>query len=235
MSNVEGAGPPCPDRVPLDHAERLLEVLSVSWRIFISQFVAGRYRFATEAPFQHHFANVIATVGSLYCTDRDDVFLVDLETRCEGVKGKSKFVDITCGFANVDTLCAVELKFKTRRQGAEDHGRIDMYVDIEALELLCCAKPYRFGKFFMIADNPYYAKPARRGVGTVFATHHGFRTTAGMRTRSTSKGREHVDINLQQPYEFLWTQQDAWAFLDMTVRPAGVATQGSSWVSVNPL
>jgi hypothetical protein len=69
----------------------------------------------------------------------------------------------------------------------------------------------------------------------VFATHHGFRTTAGMRTQSTSKGREHVNINLQQPDEFLWTQQDAWAFLDMTVRPAGVATQGSSWVSANPL
>jgi len=53
-----------------------------------------------EAPFQHYFAHIISTIGESYCSKRNDIFLVDLETKCDGIKGKSKYVDITCGFPN---------------------------------------------------------------------------------------------------------------------------------------
>jgi hypothetical protein len=76
-----------------------------------------RYPTLTEAPFQHHFASILSAVGSLYCVERSDVFFVDLEQRCEDVKGKTKYIDITCSFTNVDVSCAIEQEFKTAKAG----------------------------------------------------------------------------------------------------------------------
>lgn len=162
-----------PRILPADLEGRLVEVLDASWRIFISGFLGGRHTIETEAPFQHHFANIIRTVGGLYCTERSELFLVDLETRHDGIKGKRKFVDITCCFQDTETSCAIELKFETAKQGAQDHGRIDAYVDIEALELACCEEGHTFGRFYMITDSTAYVNASQRGVGTVFAMHHG--------------------------------------------------------------
>ena len=80
------------DLIPHNHAERLGLVVDLSWRIFQSHFIHKRHPILKEAPFQHHFANVLSTIES---------------------------------------------KFKTEQQGAQDHGRIDVYSDIEAVELVC--------------------------------------------------------------------------------------------------
>ena len=97
-------------------------------------------------------------------------FFVDLETRCEDVKGKAKYVDITCSFPNANVSCAIELKFKTKRQSAEDHGRIDAYVDIEAVELVCESQ-FTLGRFFMITGQFGLREPikTRRGDGVLHA------------------------------------------------------------------
>ena|GEM_PF-1484199 len=47
---------------------------------------------------------------------------------------------------------AIELKFKTEQQGAQDHGRIDAYVDIEAVELVTKSQ-FTFVRFYMITDS----------------------------------------------------------------------------------
>jgi hypothetical protein len=203
-------------RVPLDHEDRLSEVLQRSWGIFVSRFLGGRHNLATEAPFQHHFAAVISAVGALYCIAPDDVFLVDLETRLDRTQGRPKYLDITCGFSNAQIQAAVELKFKTRRQGAEDHGRIDMYVDIQALEH-ARASGYSLARFFMITDNKAYLRPSRRGVGTVFTTCHGHVCTPGLPLTSTSVGREGIVVTPAAPYRFDWVEDEGWAFLHLSV------------------
>ncbi len=121
------------DTLPTPYTARLAEVLGISWRIFKTRFLEGRHKIGTEAPFQHHFAYVISSIGQAPCSTRDDLFFVDLETRIDKLKGKTKFLDITCGYANRNARCAIELKFKTARQGAQDYGRIDAFVDIQAL------------------------------------------------------------------------------------------------------
>jgi hypothetical protein len=205
-----------PDLISLDHKTRLRSILDASWRIFKSKFIYQRHPVLKEAPFQHHFANIISTVGGLYCIERADSFFVDLETKCENIKNKSKYLDITCSFNKSDVSCAIELKFKTDQQGAQDHGRIDAYVDIEALELACKAD-YSFGKFYMITDSTPYVNKARRGVGTVFATHHGYESPIGRKLCYPSKGREDVEVCLDHPYRFEWEKIDKWYFLDLTV------------------
>src|SRR5438046_1429557 len=157
-----------PPRIPDEYRVRFREVIDVSWRVFVSRFVGQRHPISTEAPFQHHFANVISAVGNLYCVGRDEVFLVDLEGKCESIREKGKYLDITCSFINQNAKCALELKFKTERQAAQDHGRIDAYADIEALELACKAG-FDFGVFYMITDSKTYVRQSTKGVGTVFA------------------------------------------------------------------
>ena len=203
------------NNIPFDYNLRLDAIMTSAWTIFKSQFIHNRHFISTEAPFQHHFADIIRQVGNLYCLTREDVFLVDLETQCKDIKGKTKYLDISCEFVN-KINCAIELKFKKASQGAQDHGRIDIYADIEALELVCTDR-FQVGKFYAITDSTPYVNQSKVGVGTVFPTHHGHITEANKTFWVASKGREHVTVNLKNSYTFNWEKIDKWYFLELTV------------------
>ena len=205
-----------PDIIPFDYNDRIDSVLTNSWTIFKSQFVNNRHFITKEAPFQHHFANIIRQVGNLHCLTREDVFLVDLETKCDKIKNKVKYIDITCEFVNKNS-CAIELKYKKNSQGAQDHGRIDIYQDIEALELVCKDK-YDIGKFFAITDSTPYIHKSKVGVGTIFPTHLGHVTGAKKTFVSTSKGRDGVIVKLTNSYKFDWEKIGKWYFIDLTIK-----------------
>jgi len=201
--------------IEFDYFKRLNEVLDLSWKIFKSQFIYGRHEINKEAPFQHHFAQIIRQVGELYSIAEKDIFKVDLESKCENVNGKSKYIDITCGF--VDKIkCAMELKFKTAQQGAQDYGRIDTYVDIKALELVT-ESLFDLGKFYMITNSTAYIKQSLKGVGTIFAIHDGHVTKKGQVFHSEAKGRENIRLSLRNSYHFEWEKIADWYFLDLTV------------------
>jgi len=205
------------DLIPEDYELRLHAIVDTSWKIFQSHFIGGRHPILKEAPFQHHFANILSTVGALYCTHRDDIFFVDLETKCENIKNKSKYIDITCSFKNAKVSCAIELKFKTTQQGAQDHGRIDAYVDIEAVEL-ACKLHYSFGRFYMITDSRVYVNPSARGVGTVFCLHDGFQVQSGVKIAyPASKGREDVEILMDKSHKLEWTRHNEWYSLELKI------------------
>jgi hypothetical protein len=201
--------------IPFDYYKRLDNVMKTAWTIFKSQFIHNRHFIVTEAPFQHHFAETIKQVGNLHCLTREDVFLVDLETQCKDIKSKTKYLDITCEFVN-QINCAIELKFKKASQGAQDHGRIDIYADIEALELVCKDK-FNVGKFYVITDSKPYVNQSKVGVGTVFPTHHGYITEPNKEFWTNSNGREHVKVNLINSYTFDWEKIDKWYFLELTI------------------
>lgn len=203
--------------LPSSYTDRLREILDISWRVLKTRFVEGRHNVTKEAPFQHYFAHIISNIGDAYCTKRDDIFLVDLETKCGNVKGKTKYFDITCNFPVQRRSCAIELKFKTARQGAQDHGRIDSFADIEALEI-ACRKTYDFGRFYMITDSTPYVNQSRKGVGTVFTTHDGAITKPNQKFHCpNSKGRENIVVNLSNPYHFEWEKIKKWYFLEIKV------------------
>ncbi len=204
------------DSLSINYTDRIVNLLEISWRILKTRFNEKRHQITTEAPFQHHFAHIISTLGELHCTRRDDIFHVDLETRCEDIKGKSKYIDITCNFTPEPASCAIELKFKTSKQGAQDHGRIDMFIDIEALELVC-EKDYNIGRFYMITDSLPYINKSKRGVGTHFTTYDGALVGPGQFHCPQSKGRENVIVNLKNEYLFEWEKINNWYFLQINV------------------
>ncbi|MCB0750003.1 MAG: hypothetical protein KDC52_00870 [Ignavibacteriae bacterium] len=192
------------------------EILDQSWKIFKSQFINKRHEIETEAPFQHHLAYIIRSVGELYSLDKKDLFKVDLEKKVENIRGRKKFFDIACHFEG-KINCLIELKFKLKRQAAQDYGRIDAYSDIEALEL-STENGNDFGKFYMITDDTTYNYKSVKGVGTIFTMWDGFETEPGKLLNSpSSKGREHVFITIQNKYKFEWEKIDKWYFLDLTI------------------
>jgi len=204
--------------LPENHLDRLDHILDQSWLILKSRFVHGRHPILLEAPFQHYFAQILSNYGELCCTGRDDLFLVDLEAKQASVAGKTKYLDITCSFPGKNVSCALELKFKTKRQAAVDFGRIDAYVDLAALES-ACAGPHGFGRFYMITDSTGYVRASKVGVGTVFALHHGHRYVANTPLQAACVGREHVNVTLSNSYEFRWEQIGTWYFLEVRVPP----------------
>lgn len=205
--------------IPSDYTSRMNEIMSVSWRIFISQFINKRHVINKEAPFQHHFAQIIRTVGGLYSINESDLFKVDLETKLENIKGKSKYIDLTCQFDKI-IKCGIELKFKLKIQGAQDWGRIDAYVDIESLEIAVLQKKeFDLGKFYMITDDMTYINQSTRGSsGRIFCLHDKYETIPGIILNTqNNKGREDVFVTLEKKYKMDWERVNDWYFLELTI------------------
>ena len=210
------------------------EIMTLSWKIFCSQFTNHRHEINKEAPFQHHFAQVIRTVGELYSIGKDELFKVDLESKVEDLKakGKHKYVDVTCEFSN-GVKCAIELKFKLRRQGAQNSARLNIYQDIEALESAVKEKGFDVGKFYFITDDHTYVNSSNGQFGITFPLQDEHKSEpntdfGGDVIEKTHAG--NVTVHLIDSYSFNWEKSDAcnydfpntnilteWYFLELTI------------------
>ena len=222
-----------PDIIPTDDNKRIEEILKLSWRILKTRFIEKRYEISSEAPFQHYFAHIISTIGDTYCITRTEKFMVDLEVKLEvknnNNKSKRNYIDITCGFSRggqePKEKTAIELKFKTETQGAQNEARINVFRDVERLEKAKSEHSFAQGRFYMITDLQTYANKSKKGLGTVFRIHDGAETQANEEfyyPDSTSK--KNVKVTLDDPYSFNWekidkktTKKEEWYFLEIPV------------------
>jgi hypothetical protein len=221
------------DILPTDDTARIDDILQTSWRILKTRFIKRRYEISSEAPFQHYFAHIISTIGDTYCITRTEKFMVDLEVKLEGKNNndevKKSYIDITCGFSRGGNdsreKTAIELKFKTKSQGAPNDTRNLVFQDIKRLENARKEDSFSQGRFYMITDLQTYANKSKKGLGTVFRTHDGAETQANEEIYypdSTSK--KNVKVTLDDPYSFNWekidkktTKKEEWYFLEIPV------------------
>lgn len=203
-------------QLPESEIEKTDIVIEEAWRLLINGFISNRFNITKEAPFQFQFARIIDQLGHLYSTKSNEVFHTDLESKIEIPNMKKIFIDITCGF-NTSQQTAIELKFKTKVQGAQDHARIDCYSDIQRLEQLKSKGLFQNGYFFMITDSTSYINKSRRGVGTVFSMNNGHKSPKNRELHYNSKGRENIRITLDQEYTFNWINIDKWYFLMLKI------------------
>jgi hypothetical protein len=159
--------------------------------------------------------------------------MVDLEVKLVGNnnndEGKKKYIDITCGFSRGGNdsreKTAIELKFKTKSQGAPNDTRNLVFQDIKRLENARKEDSFSQGRFYMITDLQTYANKSKKGLGTVFRIHDGAETQANEEfyyPDSTSK--KNVKVTLDDPYSFNWekidkktTKKEEWYFLEIPV------------------
>ena len=223
-----------PDIIPTDDNKRIEEILKLSWRILKTRFIEKRYEISSEAPFQHYFAHIISTIGDTYCITRTEKFMVDLEVKLEGKNNndevKKSYIDITCGFSrggkDSQEKTAIELKFKTKKQGASNDGKNNVFQDIERLEKTINEPSFGQGRFYMITDHQAYVNESTRGgLGTEFTTHDGAETPANHEFYyPESKSKQNVKVNLKNSYLFEWEKIDKksdkkedWYFLELKV------------------
>jgi hypothetical protein len=222
------------DIIPTDDNKRIEEILKLSWRILKTRFIEKRYEISSEAPFQHYFAHIISTIGDTYCITRTEKFMVDLEVKLEGKNNndevKKSYIDITCGFSrggkDSQEKTAIELKFKTKKQGASNDGKNNVFQDIERLEKTINEPSFGQGRFYMITDHQAYVNESTRGgLGTEFTTHDGAETPANHEFYyPESKSKQNVKVNLKNSYLFEWEKIDKksdkkedWYFLELKV------------------
>ncbi len=138
--------------------------------------------------------------------------------KLENIKGKSKYFDLTCQFYN-KIICGVELKFKLKRQGDQDWGRIDAYVDIESLEIAILKQnKFDLGKFYMVTDDLTYIKKSKKGSGTIYCLHDGYETKPNVVLNTpNNKGRKDVFVTLNNKYRINWEKVEKWYFLELTI------------------
>ena len=205
------------------------EILNASWKVFKWQFINKAFvnGITSEASFQFHFASIIKSIGDMYVSP-EEMFYVDIET-----KWNNKKIDITCGFCGPGEKqplynCAIELKFKRKRdsKGTFSADRIyKMYRDIDYLERETGVKGndkdscYSEGRFYLITDNSSYKDSEVESEGTVFGLKDGG-------TTSTQPFRaENESMQLTKAYPIVWDERksigkslsDKWYFLEIVV------------------
>ena len=205
------------------------EILNASWKVFKWQFINKAFvnGITSEASFQFHFASIIKSIGDMYVSP-EEMFYVDIET-----KWNNKKIDITCGFCGPGEKqplynCAIELKFKRKRdsKGTFSADRIyKMYRDIDYLERETGVKGndkdscYSEGRFYLITDNSSYKDSEVESEGMVFGLKDGG-------TTSTQPFRaENESMQLTKAYPIVWDERksigkslsDKWYFLEIVV------------------
>jgi len=179
----------------------------------LKTLAARRPIFHSEADFQHALAWIIH--------EQHPNFKVRLEYRPSKLKQKT-YVDIWLEHAG--TICAIELKYKTRRlqvtvgeepfdlldQSAQDIARYDFCKDIGRIEALASAYPGLTGFAVLLTnDRGYWRKSGRDGnVDSAFRLHEAAKLSgrlewAGHASAGTTKGRTDA-ICLVGEYSLNW-------------------------------
>ena len=171
--------------------------------IIISSLLLNKQQVITEP------SNNIVEVN-----DKEDKIEFDSKVLVSGEE--TKIDDTSEPINQKEIKASLELKFKTKLQGAQDFGRIDSYVDIEALEQ-SLERGYITGRFFMITDSTAYINKSKKGVGTIFAMHKEHMSKPGIFQSKVCKGRENVMIELKDTYKFDWEYLRNFYFLELKI------------------
>jgi len=204
---------------------RLKKVINISWDIFLNHYINKKYSILLEAPFQLHFSQILENVGKLYCLKREEHFFVDLEVKEDEIGKKKYYIDIVCGIIKGDEeyKVALELKFKTLQQGAEDSGVMEFYKDIYSLEKIKRDKDYLFGVFLVITNDHLYIKKSKKGPRTIFETYNGASIIPDKEYEclDTKTGenfnKQYGSFKFRKQYKFIWNKYQDNYFLKLYI------------------
>lgn len=123
-------------------AERLQEIVDLSYRILCNKVAAGSIQIPNEASMQMQLGTILNWVGKLYELDKRDHISVELESpkeiedTCKSMKGMARCdIYVTLACSNSKATAAIELKhFKKGPNEAVTDNRFSVLQDLENLE-----------------------------------------------------------------------------------------------------
>ena len=232
------------------YKDSMNKILEEAWGHFIEQFTSREImdseRSLSESMFQFCFANEILSVGRNHLGQG---FNINLETEWGNLHTKTnrgKNIDITCHIIKDDKeeyLCAIELKFKRKRDAKGTFGKdrlFHMYRDIGYLEKEITPseagddKPtYSAGRFYFVTNNESYIEKYSKDAVRIdckksdIGLNDGFSIKQGKYCLNSEK-EEYVEI--ADEYNICWEHRDVsrkkdgpdaskWHFLEIKILP----------------
>lgn len=197
----------------LNRVERIRWVLSIAWETCINRIATGRIRINKESSLQLHYAYILAQFGEMACIEKDESFIIELETHHAG-----KNIDIWCSIN--DTEAAVEMKcFRKKSNRATDTDMYDVLKDISRLESY---EHVSHRHFICLTDNEFYVKESHTGHAGSVSIGDGKKykkqtpiipTWAG-KWKDTSRDQ---GVTLLNDVEFKWNGIHGWYYLSMEI------------------
>lgn len=214
--------------LPESPRERLDLALDYAWTIVKSKFKGGRIQVKKEAPLQHYYAQTLSSLGDLFTTDREEFWIVDLETQEVDLLGEGhrNLIDISCEVKNQEwdepLRAAIEMKFKDTDKGAPQTSVQCLY-DIHTLEKLR-QRGYDSCRFLMMSSNKYcWQEPRSSKIRKKFGIYEGRRISAGdefTAATATAKGvlsNKPVNNQLRFSGDYLFHWEDVGDFKALSV------------------
>jgi hypothetical protein len=192
---------------------RVLWMLSTAWEICIQRIAGNRIVINKESSLQLHYAYILSQVGELACINKDESFMIELETNHFG-----KNIDIWCSLGNCEA--AIELKcFRKVQNRAKDTDMYDVLKDIKRLESYSHVS---FRRFICLTDDEYYTKLSHRGyagsvsIGNGKKYYKNVSITPAWVGKWKNSARDN-NIVLKKDVVFTWKSIGCWYYLFMEV------------------
>ena len=168
---------------------RIKEALREATRIYASRISKGYYQPGLEDTFKMQLGSILAEELELMTFLTGERFLVLFEENMP-INGADDYVDIVVSYKTKDVgekRYLIELKFKKKKQFAQDFGVIDSYQDIWSLEQQRSSAPVLGCAFIFLTDYVAYTKEATTGTRKELPMHEGALIKANKQYKVTGK------------------------------------------------
>ncbi|MBN1857422.1 MAG: hypothetical protein JW846_10785 [Dehalococcoidia bacterium] len=191
-------------QVPSDREDRLNYILDLSWLLFLRKVANHTLIITNEHSTHALFAPIVRSVGTLFCTEPDDVFTAELAVR----RGRHH-IDLVCTLGDVSA--AVEMKcFRTQSE-----IDLDMYEGFKDIERLQGFDEFHFRRFICLTDNPTYSIGPHRDRAVDVSWLDGTKYEAGTVIDVSWAAERKLDVRLNSTLEFNWVEEKGWYFLNI--------------------
>ena len=192
--------------------EQLNEVVDMAWQEVKDQVDKGQLTLVREGNFGLHLGIFLYAFGNRDVPEGQR-FEVEAEHLLE-VDGARKYMDLACSYQPEDIKAALELKFCTAQQGADNLRRVDFWQDLGTLEE---AQRQGFGeaRFLLITDDPRYPEVKRRGDYKKYSMHEGRVIEPGQYECVDWAGRRGKSVTLEKAYPISWEKINGLNFLEL--------------------
>lgn len=192
---------------------RLNDLLNKAWDICIQKISNQKIIINKEASLQLHYSSIINTLGEIYCTEKDDRFTIELESKYD-----KKNIDICCSLGSVKA--AIELKcFRKASKRAVDTDMYDVLKDITRLQTL---EGFQTTKIICLTDDSYYAEKKHNGHAKSVSIKDALKYEKGKPIKPSWSGKwsdknRDTEIIFNKDITFNWYKCKEWYFLNQDV------------------
>lgn len=187
--------------------EILSSVVDLAWSKIKTKTIEG-LRLRREGNFQLHLGITLHDVANQTGITE---FNIEAEHLLDPNAARN-YIDLVCSYGDART--ALELKFCTSDQGADNLRRVDFWKDLGTLEA-AQALGFTDARFLLITDDYRYLQRKTTSDYALYSMHEGRVIEPGTYTCTKWAGRRGQTVTLQRRYPINWATVKGLHFLQL--------------------